>query len=183
MGALATAALWRADWRTQWRKRPNILFCLTDDWGMNHASIYGDPVVKTPTFDRVARDGALFHNTICAAPTCAASRSAMLTGQVPHRLENGANLYGCLPAKFPVYPDLLEASGYKVGYAQKGWGPCEFKPSGRTRNPAGLHFENFAEFFKTVPGDRPFCFWFSSADPLRPYAPGSVCARVWIRQR
>jgi N-sulfoglucosamine sulfohydrolase len=80
---------------------------------------------------------------------------------------------GCLPAKFPVYPDLLEASGYKVGYSQKGWGPGEFKPCGRMRNPAGPHFENFAEFFKTVPEDEPFCFWFSSTDPHRPYAPGS----------
>ena len=37
------------------KKRPNILFCLADDWSWPHASIAGDKVVKTPTFDRVAR--------------------------------------------------------------------------------------------------------------------------------
>ena len=35
-------------------ERPNILFALADDWGWPHASAYGDPVVKTPTFDRLA---------------------------------------------------------------------------------------------------------------------------------
>ena len=33
--------------------RPNILFCLADDWGWPHAGAYGDPVVKTPTFDQL----------------------------------------------------------------------------------------------------------------------------------
>ncbi len=40
--------------------RPNILFCLADDWGWPHAGAYGDPVVRTPTFDRLAKEGVLF---------------------------------------------------------------------------------------------------------------------------
>src|SRR5262245_4245538 len=40
--------------------RPNILFCIADDWSWPHAGAYGDRVVKTPNFDRVAREGALF---------------------------------------------------------------------------------------------------------------------------
>ena len=42
--------------------RPNILFCIADDWSWPYASIAGDKVIKTPTFDRVAREGALFEN-------------------------------------------------------------------------------------------------------------------------
>ncbi len=42
--------------------RPNILFAIADDWGWPHAGAYGDPVVKTPTFDRLAREGLLFHH-------------------------------------------------------------------------------------------------------------------------
>ena len=38
-------------------KRPNILYCLADDWGWPHAGVYGDRVIRTPTFDRVAREG------------------------------------------------------------------------------------------------------------------------------
>ncbi|MDB4468675.1 sulfatase-like hydrolase/transferase, partial [bacterium] len=42
--------------------RPNILFCIADDWGWPHAGAYGDPVVKTPAFDRIAKEGVLFEN-------------------------------------------------------------------------------------------------------------------------
>lgn len=143
---------------------------------MGHAGAYGDPVIQTPTFDRVSRQGVLFTHTFSAAPTCTASRGAMLTGQAPHRLEEGANLFGTLPKKSPVYPDLLEASGYAVGFTRKGWGPGQFEAGGRTRNPAGNHFANFAEFLKTVPNDKPFCFWFGSTDPHRAYKLGSGAA-------
>src|SRR5688500_14792711 len=80
--------------------RPNILFCIADDWSFPHASAYGDPVVKTPAFDRVAAEGVLFTRAFCAAPSCSPSRAAILTGQAPHRLEAGGNLWGFLPAKF-----------------------------------------------------------------------------------
>src|SRR5262245_65755959 len=42
--------------------RPNILLFIADDWSYPHAGAYGDKVVKTPNFDRVAREGTLFTN-------------------------------------------------------------------------------------------------------------------------
>jgi arylsulfatase A-like enzyme len=153
--------------------RPNILFALADDWSWPHAGVYGDKVVKTPTFDKVAAEGVLFTHVCSTAPSCTPSRAAMLTGQAPHRLEEGANLWGFLPKKYPVYPDLLEAAGYTIGYMGKGWGPGSLEGSGRTRNPAGPAFKNFAEFLRTVPKDKPFCFWYGSRDPHRPYVQGS----------
>ncbi|MDW8310311.1 MAG: sulfatase [Verrucomicrobiales bacterium] len=156
--------------------RPNILFCIADDWSWPHAGVYGDPVVRTPTFDRLAREGVLFTHAFSAAPSCTPSRAAILAGRYPHQLETGANLYGPLPAKYPVYPDLLEAAGYVVGYSGKGWSPGDFEAGGRTRNPSGPRFQNFQEFLKTVPPDKPFCFWFGSHDPHRPYDKGSGAA-------
>ena len=160
--------------------RPNILFCLADDWGYPHAGVYGDPIVRTPTFDRVAREGALFTNAFSAAPSCSPSRAAILTGQAPHRLAEGGNLHGFLPARYGVYPDLLEASGYFVGFTRKGWGPGRFEAGGRVRNPAGPQFQDFAEFLKRLPPGKPFCFWFGSQDPHRPYDQGSG-ARAGLR--
>ena len=153
--------------------RPNILFCIADDWGFPHASIYGDRVVKTPTFDRLAREGALFNHSYCAAPTCTPSRGGILTGGPIHRLEAGANLWSALPRKFQVYPDLLEADGYTVGLQGKGWGPGNFTAGGWSRNPAGPAFTTFAHFLENAPRDKPFCFWFGSQDPHRAYEAGS----------
>ncbi len=152
---------------------PNILFCLADDWGYPHAGVYGDAVVRTPTFDRVAREGVLFTHAFSAAPSCTPSRAAILTGQAPHRLAEGGNLHGFLPARYRVYPDLLESAGYFVGFTRKGWGPGRFEAGGRTRNPAGPEFRDFGDFLKKLPPGKPFCFWFGSHDPHRPYDQGS----------
>ena len=151
------------------KKRPNILFCLADDWSWPHASIAGDKVVKTPTFDRVAREGVLFENAFVSAPSCTPSRGAMLTGQWHWRLEEGGNLWSTLPAKFPVYPDLLEEAGYHVGYTRKGWGPGRDDPGGRKRNPAGPRYKDFRQFLDARAEGKPFCFWFGSTDPHRGY--------------
>lgn len=153
--------------------RPNILFCLADDWSWPHAGVYGDRVIHTPTFDRVAREGVLFNYVFSASPSCSASRAAILTGQYPHRLEDGADLWGTLPKEFPVYTDLLEKSGYFVGLTRKGWGPGDFHPGGYTHNPAGRSYKSFAEFFQSVPAGKPFCFWFGAHEPHRPYVEGS----------
>lgn len=118
----------------------------------------------------MAAEGVLFTRAFCVSPSCSPSRAAILTGQPPHRLEAGANLWGTLPAKFPVYPDALEAAGYRVGFMGKGWGPGRLVD--RKRNPAGPAFKSFDEFFKTVPPGEPFCFWFGSHDPHRPYRVG-----------
>ena len=48
--------------------RPNILIAIADDWGWPHASAYGDPVVKTPTLDRLAREGVLFDHAYVGLP-------------------------------------------------------------------------------------------------------------------
>src|ERR1041385_6671794 len=133
--------------------RPNILYCLADDWSWPHAGVYGGRVVRTPTFDRVAREGMLFNFCCSPAHSCTPSRAAMLSGQYPHRLEEGSCLWGFLPHKFPVYPDLLEKSGYVVGCTRKGWGPGNFKAGGFTRNPAGPTFKDFSAFLKTVPAN------------------------------
>src|SRR5947209_5975829 len=95
--------------------RPNILLCLADDQSYPHAGCYGDRVVRTPVFDRVAADGTLFTAAFCVAPTCTASRAAILTGQPPHQLEEGANLWGILPKRYVTFPDQLERVGYAVG--------------------------------------------------------------------
>jgi arylsulfatase A-like enzyme len=152
--------------KAQQQQRPNILLVLGDNWS-RHAGAYGTEIVQTPNFDRLAREGVLFTHAFCPVPSCTPTRNAMLTGQATHRLEDGASLWSHLPKKFPVYPDLLEASGYTVGYCGKGWSPGDFKAGGRERNPAGPQFKDFAQFLKTAPTDKPFCFWLGNVDTAR----------------
>ncbi len=87
------------------------------------------------------------------------------------RLEQGANLHAFIPAKFAVYPDLLEKAGYFVGLTGKGYGPGSNKD--RQRNAAGPDFKTFDAFLAARPKGQPFCFWFGSKFPHRPYPRGS----------
>ncbi|MBN1482591.1 heparan N-sulfatase [candidate division KSB1 bacterium] len=185
----ATAAAFLPTLRCSRRARPNILFAIADDWSWPHASIAGTAELNTPAFDRVAREGVLFTNCYVSAPSCTPSRGAILTGQYHWRLEEGANLWSMLPSKFIVYPDLLEESGYHVGYTGKGWGPGDIQDAGRNRNPAGPAYNqirnqppygmstidyaaNFAAFLDEKNPDEPFCFWCGSIEPHRVYEYG-----------
>lgn len=173
---VSTRCLPAADAAKASGKRPNILFALADDWSWPFGSISGDKVLKTPAFDRIAREGVLFKNAFVAAPSCSPSRAAILTGQWHWRLDEAVNLWSTLPAKFPVYPDLLEEAGYHVGYTRKGWGPGSVTAGGRTRNGAGNSFKSFEAFMAARPTGKPFCFWFGSHQPHRSYKKGSGVA-------
>jgi uncharacterized sulfatase len=150
--------------------------------------------VKTPAFDRVAREGIRFTRAFCDAPTCGPSRSAILTGQHIWRLEEAGNIHSTLPGKFVTYTDMLEKAGYVIGYTGKGWGPGRLEPGGRSRNPAGPEFKrhrvtpprpgiankdyarNFEEFLSQRHAEQPFCFWLGTHEPHRGYKQGSGVA-------
>jgi arylsulfatase A-like enzyme len=159
---------WAAD-----AKRPNIFMAMADDWGWPHAGCYGDAVVRTPTFDRLASEGALFVNAFVSSPSCTPSRAALMTGQYHWRLEESANLWSTLRPEFKTYPELLRDAGYFIGHMRKAWGPGRIQAQGRSEDPTGPAFKSFAEFLQARPPNMPFCFWFGSSDPHRPYDPGS----------
>ena len=152
----------------QERQRPNILFAMADDWGWPHAGAYGDQVVKTPTFDRLCREGARFEHAYVSSPSCTPSRNAILTGQAFYRLGEGANLHSTLSTAHPTFVRLLEDSGYRVGHWRKAWGPGNAKAGGYQGNPCGPN-SKFDAFLAAQPEDQPFCFWFGTSDPHRGY--------------
>ncbi len=159
--------------RSESDDQPNILFLIADDWSYPHASIYGDPVVKTPTFDRIANEGALFHHAYTASPSCSPSRASILTGRYPHQNESAGNLWSVFPDKFPNYVSSLQENGYLTGSTRKGWGPGDYEAGGYKVNPAGKSYENFETFYNQKPDNQPFCFWFGGFDPHRDYDPNT----------
>ena len=177
--------------------RPNILFVIADDWGWPHAGAYGCDWVETPNFDRVAKQGVLFANAFTSNPKCSPCRASILTGRNSWQTGEAVNHFGVFPNTWPVYPDLLEAAGYKIGHTGKGWGPGDYEAGGWDRNPAGPGYQkltadppaagisrtdyagNFAAFLderaeQAGSGDpRPFHFWLGTREPHRDYEPGS----------
>ncbi len=96
--------------------RPNIIVILTDDQGYGDISAHGNPVLKTPNLDRMRRESIRFTN-FHVSPTCAPTRSALLTGR--HEFRNGVTHTILererLTLEAMTLPEVLKASGYKTG--------------------------------------------------------------------
>lgn len=176
--------------------RPNILLCIADDASYPHMGAYGCSWVKTPGFDRVAREGILFTNAYTPNAKCAPSRSCIITGRNSWQLEAAANHICYFPEKFKSYAEVLAENGYFVGYTTKGWGPGNMgQIDGRPRDLIGTAFNkrksppptsgiiasdyaaNFDDFLAARPKDQPFCFWYGSVEPHRDYEFGSGIAK------
>ena len=171
-------------------RRPNILFCITDDQSYPHAGVYGCDFVDTPAFDRVAGEGVLFNNAFVSAPSCCPSRGSVLTGQAFYRLREASMNHAVWPGGFSIYTDMLAEAGYHTGYTGKGWSPGNWQVSGRSCNLAGPVFnehkldppgryinnvdyaKNFGAFLDERPAEAPFCFWAGISEPHRPYEDG-----------
>jgi uncharacterized sulfatase len=191
-GLASCTALTGGGSQSQSGKRPNILFAIADDWSWPDASIYGTPEVNTPAFDRVAREGMLFRNAFTVAPQCSPNRAATLTGRYIWQIEEAGTHASIFPTTYPVFTDLLETSGYHIGYTRKGWGPGDWQHGGWNRNPAGPEYSerkldkipydgvsdtdyaaNFDDFLAARPADAPFFFWYGASEPHLKYERGS----------
>jgi arylsulfatase A-like enzyme len=195
MNRFLLAALFSAVASASAASPPRILFVIADDWGA-HAGAYGTPWIRTPSFDRVAREGLLFRNAYTPMAKCAPSRAIVLTGR--HLWQNGeaGNHLARFPADLKVWPEVLRAHGWTVGITGKGWGPgIASLPDGSPRELIGRSYgkrrttpptsaisandyaANFADFLDAVPADTPWCFWCGFTEPHRGYEFGSGVAK------
>lgn len=177
-------------------RRPNILLAVADDWSYGHAGAYGCRWVRTPSFDRVAREGVLFTNAYTPNAKCAPSRACLLTGRNPWQLKAACNHVCFFPPEFRTYAEALAGHGYFVGMTCKGWAPGVANDAdGKPRAMAGQPFNkrtappptpaisnndyaaNFADFLEAAPPGQPWCFWYGSIEPHRAYAYGSGAAQ------
>ncbi len=177
-------------------RRPNILFAIADDESFGTAGAYGCSWVKTPAFDRVAAQGVLFTHAYTPNAKCAPSRAAILTGRNSWQLEAAANHWCFFPPKFKSSFEALGEHGYFTGYTGKPWAPGVARnAAGGPRFLTGREFSrrtleppttgiarddyagNFADFLDAAPRGQPWCFWYGSREPHRPYEYGSGAAK------
>ncbi len=172
--------------------RPNVLFCIADDASFPHMGAYGTSWVKTPGFDRVAREGILFSRAYTPNAKCAPSRASILTGRNSWELKEAANHWCNFPQEFKTYAEALAENGYFVGKTGKGWAPGIAVDRTGTRRPmTGRPFEarrarppakaissndyaaNFRDFMNKKPVLQPWAFWYGCTEPHRAYEYGA----------
>lgn len=91
----------------------NVLFIIVDDLN-NTLGCFGNPVVKTPNIDRLAKQGVMFSNAYCNYPVSGPSRASFLTGLYPETttiLDNRKTLASVLGDRITL-PALFRQNGY-----------------------------------------------------------------------
>lgn len=103
------------------QKRPNIVVFLTDDLGYGDLGCYGNPIIKTPNFDRFAKEGVLLTDCHSGGTVCSPSRAALLTGRKPYRTGiyylAGGNIY--LQSKELTIAEMLKNYDYNTCFVGK----------------------------------------------------------------
>ncbi|MCH5376347.1 MAG: sulfatase-like hydrolase/transferase, partial [Planctomycetes bacterium] len=65
------------------QRHPNILFILAGQWRADATGYAGDPNVKTPALDQLARQSIQFSHAVSGCPVCCPYRASLMTGRRP----------------------------------------------------------------------------------------------------
>lgn len=103
---------------TQAMRRPNILFLCTDQQRGDSLNCTGASWAVTPNLDKLACEGALFHNCYVQNPVCSPSRASLFTGK--YVANHGLYANGVpLPARQCIFTRTLADAGYDCGMIGK----------------------------------------------------------------
>ncbi|MBL7220503.1 MAG: sulfatase [Phycisphaerae bacterium] len=129
------------------RKRPNVVFILTDDQRWDMMSCAGHPFLKTPNLDRIAVEGAMFENMFVTTSLCSPSRASFLSGLYAHT-HGVVNNFTDYPSRMTSFPMRLQQEGYETAYIGK-WHMGEKDDSARpgfdywvSHQGQGKYFDN-----------------------------------------
>ncbi|PCE62477.1 sulfatase [Sediminicola luteus] len=104
----------------QQKKRPNVLFIISDDLTTTAVSAYGNTPSQTPNIDRLATEGTLYTKAYCQYPVCGPSRASFMSGYYPH----ATTTFGYTSGRENIgdrkmLPELFKDSGYYTARVSK----------------------------------------------------------------
>lgn len=152
----------------------NLLLITADDMNADSVSWMGNTVVRTPNVDAFTATGHRFVNNNVTAPICQPSRSAIMTGRVPHR--NGALGFEPVNEDVPTLMEVLKAQGYYLAImnksphtAVKSVSPWDWIPSASGKNPTKLGADTAQAIANAAAAHKPFFINCNMTDPHRPF--------------
>lgn len=155
--------------------RLNLLIITADDLNGDSMGWVGSKVGATPNIDAFAKNCSQFIQTHVSAPICQPSRSALMTGRVPHR--NGALGFHPINVDVPTLGEVLRSNGYynacinKVGHmAPKEKFAWDETFDGSGKNPNAIRDDFEAAMRLAEAAGKPFFINANITDPHRPFA-------------
>jgi choline-sulfatase len=170
----------------------NVLLITLDTTRADHIGCYGARRAETPAIDGLAREGILFADAVCTAPSTLPSHASMFTGLYPPN--HGARLNGdfVLGPEQVTLAEILQSAGYEtaafassfvvnsrfglnqgfdiydetIGVDRSGSTVAELN-----QRPAGDVTRAAIQWLERRSPDRPFFAWVHYFDPHLPYSP------------
>ena len=127
VAALVSSAACAGDGPAVAAKKPNIVLIVADDLGYADVGCYGQKKIRTPSIDRLARQGVRFTQYYSGSPVCAPSRCVLMTGKhsghavIRSNREVKPEGQEPLPAEELTIAELFQTAGYTTGAIGK-WG-------------------------------------------------------------
>jgi N-sulfoglucosamine sulfohydrolase len=150
--------------------RPNFLILLADDLHWRDLGVTGNPDVKTPRIDQLARESMSLRGMFTPAPTCSPARHALYTGLFPIRSGAYPNHTTVDPGTRSVFTHL-NAMGYRTALLGKQHiNPKESFPY----DYLGSNADDVAALARFISRDRtqPWMAVLASNDPHTPWTRG-----------
>ena len=120
--SILISAVWAVAVAAAADQPPNVVLFYIDNVGYGDIGCYGNPVIRTPNIDRLAREGVRCTDFYVVTSSCTPSRGALLTGRYPlrngltHQLSRDENWSGVgLPHSETILPQFLKPAGYATG--------------------------------------------------------------------
>jgi arylsulfatase A-like enzyme len=132
--------------------KPNIVILVADDLGWADVGYHGEEVIRTPSLDRLAQEGAEL-DRFYATPICSPTRAALMTGRDPIRL--GVAYATILPwSNNGIHPDerFMPESFRAAGYQTAMVGKWHLGHAQQTYHPNQRGFEHFYGHLHTEVG-------------------------------
>ncbi|NOZ22835.1 MAG: sulfatase-like hydrolase/transferase [Planctomycetes bacterium] len=114
----AGALMGRAAFGDAKAQRPNFLFIISDQLGLDAISAHGCPDVHTPNIDRLVKRGVTFMESHSTNPVCSPARSSMFTGRMPTETGVISNSRPIHPSR-PNMGQWFSREGYEAVYCGK----------------------------------------------------------------
>lgn len=134
---------------------PNILLLFTDQQRFDTIEAHGNPVIRTPVLNELARRGTSFTRAYTPCPVCVPARYAMLTGRAP--FQSGCMDNGPMPEMGPSLMERLKDRGYqthgtgKMHFTFPNWGdtaPWGFEERDVSEEVEGAARDDFHLYLK-----------------------------------
>lgn len=172
-------------------RKPNVLFLFADDQRADTIAALGNPAIKTPTLDELARSGFVFRNAYCLGSNqgavCTPSRNMLLSGRTYFRWKGPL-----ASADEPNLPASMNAAGYSTyHHGKRGNSALNIQAKfeinkylkndddeRRSGEPGREIVDDAIAFLNSRSDDRPFCMYLAFGNPHDP----RVAAQKYLDQ-